>query len=287
MKRSEPVRAVVQFAVTGTCALLLLGFLAVTLLRNTGKSEAIRDARQTTRLAGGGGGAPAIPPAAQAGGRRGGGARHHARARARRPPRDRRDGQAAAALGAAGADRPGEDLEPRREDHLLRQARADRVGLQARRGRAQGAPNRHRRRRGERPLAPREPLRAAGEEAARGLPRGTQPAGPPAPVRGIPALQLDLGERHAALEAVPARADRRAGAARACADPAGVVARAPPSARPARARGPAAAGDRRLRAGAAADRPRPPRRCRAEARRPRVRAGGGRRGAAAWLARAP
>src|SRR4051812_4571382 len=67
MKRSEPARAVVQFAVTGTCALLLLGFLAVTLLRNTGKSEAIRDARQTTRLAGEGGVAPAITPALERG----------------------------------------------------------------------------------------------------------------------------------------------------------------------------------------------------------------------------
>src|SRR3954447_25275872 len=63
MKRTEPAAAVLQFAVTGTLALLLLGFLAVTLLRNTGKSEAIRDARQTTRLAGEGGVAPAIPPA--------------------------------------------------------------------------------------------------------------------------------------------------------------------------------------------------------------------------------
>src|SRR4051794_30812043 len=51
MKRSEPARAVVQFAGTGTCALLLLGFLAVTLLRNAGKSErAIRDARARDRL---------------------------------------------------------------------------------------------------------------------------------------------------------------------------------------------------------------------------------------------
>jgi two-component system NarL family sensor kinase len=67
MKRSEPARAVVQFAVTGTCALLLLGFLAVTLLRSTGKSEAIRDARQTTRLAGEGVVAPAITPALERG----------------------------------------------------------------------------------------------------------------------------------------------------------------------------------------------------------------------------
>src|SRR5206468_1091674 len=67
MKRSEPAHAVIQFAVTGTLALLLLGFLAVTLLRNTGKSEAIRDARQTTRLAGEGVVAPAITPALERG----------------------------------------------------------------------------------------------------------------------------------------------------------------------------------------------------------------------------
>src|SRR3954463_1868060 len=67
MKPAAPARAVVQFAVTGTCALLLLGFLAVTLLRNTGKSEAIRDARQTTRLAGEGVVAPAITPALERG----------------------------------------------------------------------------------------------------------------------------------------------------------------------------------------------------------------------------
>jgi two-component system, NarL family, sensor kinase len=67
MKRTGPARAVVQFAVTGTLALLLLGFLAVTLLRNTGKSEAIRDARQTTRIAGEGVVAPAIAPALERG----------------------------------------------------------------------------------------------------------------------------------------------------------------------------------------------------------------------------
>ena len=67
MKHAEPARAVLQFAVTGTLALLLLGFLAVTLLRNTGKSEAIRDARQTTRIAGEGVVAPAITLALERG----------------------------------------------------------------------------------------------------------------------------------------------------------------------------------------------------------------------------
>jgi signal transduction histidine kinase len=67
MKRTEPAAAVIQFAVTGTLALLLLGFLAVTLLRNTGRNEAIRDARQTTRLAGEGVVAPAITPSLERG----------------------------------------------------------------------------------------------------------------------------------------------------------------------------------------------------------------------------
>jgi signal transduction histidine kinase len=67
LKRGEPAAAVVQFAVTGVLALLLLGFLAVTLLRNTGRSEAIRDARQTTRLAGEGIVAEAITPALERG----------------------------------------------------------------------------------------------------------------------------------------------------------------------------------------------------------------------------
>jgi signal transduction histidine kinase len=64
---SEPVAATIQFAVTGTLAVLLLGFLAVTLLRNTGRSEAIRDAQQTTRLAGEGVVAPNITPALERG----------------------------------------------------------------------------------------------------------------------------------------------------------------------------------------------------------------------------
>jgi signal transduction histidine kinase len=67
MKRAEPARAVIQFAVTGTLALLLLGFVAVTLLRNTGRSEAIRDAQQTARLAGQGVVAPNITPALERG----------------------------------------------------------------------------------------------------------------------------------------------------------------------------------------------------------------------------
>ncbi|MEA2126627.1 MAG: two-component system, NarL family, sensor kinase, partial [Solirubrobacteraceae bacterium] len=44
--------SVIQFAVTGMVVVLLLGLAAVELLRHTGTSEAIRDAKQVTRLAG-------------------------------------------------------------------------------------------------------------------------------------------------------------------------------------------------------------------------------------------
>jgi two-component system NarL family sensor kinase len=56
-------RAVTQFAITGTVAVLLLGFLAVEVLRNTGTTEAIRDAKQVARLAGEGLVAPNVTPA--------------------------------------------------------------------------------------------------------------------------------------------------------------------------------------------------------------------------------
>src|SRR4051812_11191359 len=45
-------RAVAQFAVTGTAAVVLLGFVGVQILQRTGRSEAIRDAKHETQLAG-------------------------------------------------------------------------------------------------------------------------------------------------------------------------------------------------------------------------------------------
>jgi signal transduction histidine kinase len=56
-----------QFVITGTVAVLLLGFLAVELLRKTGTTEAIRDAKQVTRLAGDGIVAPSVTPALERG----------------------------------------------------------------------------------------------------------------------------------------------------------------------------------------------------------------------------
>ena len=45
-------RAVAQFAVTGTAAVAVLGLVGVQILQRTGRSEAIRDAKHVTRLAG-------------------------------------------------------------------------------------------------------------------------------------------------------------------------------------------------------------------------------------------
>jgi signal transduction histidine kinase len=52
--------AVAQFAVTGLAAVALLGFVAVQVLQHTGRTEAIRDAKRETVLAGRGIVAPAI-----------------------------------------------------------------------------------------------------------------------------------------------------------------------------------------------------------------------------------
>src|SRR5947209_15233294 len=66
---NSPTAAVAQFAITGAITVLLLGFVAVTLLRHTGTTEAIRDAKQLTRLAGDGIVAPAISPGLERGDR--------------------------------------------------------------------------------------------------------------------------------------------------------------------------------------------------------------------------
>src|SRR3954469_6458454 len=54
MRRGSIATAVLQFAITGTVVVLLLGFVAVELLRHTGTTEAIRDAKRVARLAGDG-----------------------------------------------------------------------------------------------------------------------------------------------------------------------------------------------------------------------------------------
>jgi signal transduction histidine kinase len=52
VKQGSIATAVLQFSITGTIVVLLLGFAAVELLRHTGTTEAIRDAKRVTTLAG-------------------------------------------------------------------------------------------------------------------------------------------------------------------------------------------------------------------------------------------
>lgn len=59
--------AVAQFALPGVLAVLLLGFFGVQVFRDTGTREAIRDAKQVTRLAGDGIVAPYLTPQVLAG----------------------------------------------------------------------------------------------------------------------------------------------------------------------------------------------------------------------------
>jgi two-component system, NarL family, sensor kinase len=62
-------RAVAQFAITGTLAVAALGWLSVQILQRTGRSEAIRDARDETVLAGHGIVAPRVNAGVLAGDR--------------------------------------------------------------------------------------------------------------------------------------------------------------------------------------------------------------------------
>jgi two-component system, NarL family, sensor kinase len=60
-------RAVLQFALSGLAAVALLGLVSVEVLRRTGTRQAVRDAREVTRLAGDGIIAPDIGPGVLAG----------------------------------------------------------------------------------------------------------------------------------------------------------------------------------------------------------------------------
>src|SRR5947209_1697918 len=62
-RRMSPAAATVRFALAACLALALVGLGGVAILRQVGRGEAIRDARQVTQLAGEGIVAPAIEPA--------------------------------------------------------------------------------------------------------------------------------------------------------------------------------------------------------------------------------
>src|SRR3954452_7851741 len=59
----RPARALAQFVLSGLVAVALLGLAAVEVMRRSGTDEAVRDAKQTTRLAGEGVVAPNLTPA--------------------------------------------------------------------------------------------------------------------------------------------------------------------------------------------------------------------------------
>ena len=247
-------RTVAQFAVTGLVAVALLGFVAVQLLRSSGTSDAIADAKRLSRLAGDSIAAPLLTPALLRG--EPGAVRRLDRALRRpvvRGPFVR--------VKVWDADGP---------DRLLRRAPADRGALRPRRRGPRGAAPRQARRGDQRPVGAREPVRAPVRAAARGL-RRHPGAGRPAPaVRVLPAVQLDRRQRPAHVAALPARAARRPAAARARAGAARLPAGAAPGRARARARRAAAARARRVGGRAAAHRARPPRRSGADARRRRV-----------------
>lgn len=67
MRKNSIATAVLQFAITGTVVVLLLGFVAVEVLRHTGTEEAINDAKRVARLAGDGIVAPNVEPGLQRG----------------------------------------------------------------------------------------------------------------------------------------------------------------------------------------------------------------------------
>jgi signal transduction histidine kinase len=67
MRKNSIATAVLQFAITGTVVVLLLGFVAVELLRHTGTTEAINDAKRVARLAGDGIVAPNVKPGLERG----------------------------------------------------------------------------------------------------------------------------------------------------------------------------------------------------------------------------
>ena len=172
------------------------------------------------------------------------------RARPRGPPPDpRRD-----------PDRAGEGMGRVRANRLLRFPAADRIGVPAGRGRAADA--RHRRRRGRRQRSEpaREPHRAKLQAPGRGVRGDPRTGRGAAALRGLRAVEHDLGQQPAPVDGAAAGAGRRpAGPVPGPGAPRLLACAERPRA-PARARAAAAACDRVLRRRAQADRGRSPRR---------------------------
>ena len=198
LRRSEggpsPVReAMTRYVAIGLVTIALISLVGVWLFRRAGEAEAIRDAKDQTRIAAEGRGARPqrrAPPRAS-------------RARSPRSTAWSRSGCCATRR----RDRAREDLGRDRPDRLLGRAAPDRRcatrSTAHERARLQ---DRTRRRRGERPLEAGEPVRAGHRQAARGLPADPHAERAAAAVRDVLPLELHLGPRRPDL---PARSRRR------------------------------------------------------------------------------
>src|SRR4051794_25228059 len=208
-KRWNPVAtAVIQFAVTGTLAVLLLGFLAVTLLKHTGTDEAVNQAREITRLAARGVVAPNLTPALERG---------DPKAIAQMDRVVRRRVLEDPVVRIKVWDRTGRIVYS--DDHRLIGSRYplgedDAAAFRNGATEAEVSDLSRPENRFERPF----------HKLLGGLPGRDRHPRPPAPLRVLPAIQLDLGQRPSPVAEIPSGADRRSGAARAGADPAGVEA---------------------------------------------------------------
>ena len=166
---------------------------------------------------------------------------------------------------------------PSGNDRLLRRASARRIGVSTEARRPRGARLGGDRRRGQRRVASREPLRARTRADPRGLYAGRDLDWPPPSVRDLPALRRRERQRRAAVRRVhagAARGPRTAVARSSCPLAWSLARRLAPA--PGEAGATAASRARRLRCGAATNRLRPARHRRAGAARHLLRPRGGR-----------
>ncbi len=246
-RRRDPTvaGAVTRFALAGLIALAVVGVISFLVTRNIGSSEALKHARDVTRIVGREESSSRTCPGAWSSG---------ARRRSRDSIASFTSGSSAIPIVRVKVWTPSGRL------RLLRRAAADRPRYKL------GSDELASLKTGEVDSGvsdlslPGEPLRARARRAARGLPAGQGRAGGTAAVRGLPAVQLGGLERPRDLARVRAGSADRASRARAGPAPARLLdgKENPPWQQG--ARGAPAACRRRVRCGAAPDRRRSARR---------------------------
>ncbi len=178
----DPVRqALVRYVASGLVAVVLVSLLGVWLFARAGEAEAIRDAKDQTRIAAAGFGR----------------ARPERRALARRPEGAR---CARSSRPGAGAERPVHRSRVKiwdtlRPSGLFRRASPDRGALRAEPKRPRRVRRQASRRGGEQPLEAGESVRAPVRQAARGLHADPNPKRAAPPIRDV--LPLDASSRPA------------------------------------------------------------------------------------------